>query len=203
MCFRQLNSLVPCAGKRWRPRRPMTAAVKTMTRMTLLIGWYPAPAVPSFTMLCRSAWPNTRTGECARARSRLSKTAWWISKTHGTTSWGGSTQRPFNPHPAELNLGCGVWHTWHGMTIHNLVFRRKPQKPLIGHEFSSEAIIIGLRCKVNFSVVQCTTWCILSQVNLKIKKGQNGSVVWWCLFSFICLKRNISGSIQSIIVIHF
>lgn len=70
----------PCIETGWRPLHPMTAAVKTMTRMTLLSGWYPALAVLSYTMQCRSAWLNTRTGECARARSRLSKTAWWTSK---------------------------------------------------------------------------------------------------------------------------
>lgn len=89
----------------WPPLHPMTADVKTRTRMTPLSRWYHAPAVLSCTTLCRSAWLNTRTGVCARATSRLSKTAWWISKLHKNNSWWSSissSQPPASLHPAEL-----------------------------------------------------------------------------------------------------
>lgn len=103
----------------WRPPHPMTAAVKMRKRMTLLIGWYLAPGVLSYITLCRSAWLSTRTGERARARSRLSKTAWWISKLHGKNSCGGSSKPPFSLHPAEIGMSWESWHTWGGTTVQN------------------------------------------------------------------------------------
>lgn len=100
----------------WRPPHPMTAAVKMRRRMTLLIGWYLAPDVLSYITLCRSAWLSTRTGECARARCRLSKTAWWISKMHGKNSWGGSSKPPSSLRPAEIGM---LYEPWGGRTVQN------------------------------------------------------------------------------------
>lgn len=103
----------PCIETEWRPLHPTTAAVRTMMRTTPLNGWYPALAVPSYTMPCRSVWLNTRTGVCARNRSRLSKTAWWTSKSPGKNSWWSSTsQPPLRLRPAELNAHTHTHTGW-------------------------------------------------------------------------------------------
>lgn len=91
----------------WRPLHRMTAAGKMM-KMTLLNRWYPALAVPSYIMLCKSAWLNTRTGEPARTRFRVSKTAWWIPEMPGNNSYWNSSQHPQSLHPAELHTVTGV-----------------------------------------------------------------------------------------------
>lgn len=108
---RPAESALP-AETGWPLLHPMTAA-GTTTRTTLLNRWYPALAVLSCIMLCRSAWPNIRTGEPVRSTSRLSKTAWWIFKTLGKNSWGSSSNSPLNLHPVDLtkdmtNSGIGA-----------------------------------------------------------------------------------------------
>lgn len=105
----------------WPPRHPTTAAVKTRTRTTPWIRWYLARAARSCITPYRSAWLNTRTGECASARCRLSKTAWWASKTHGRNSWGGSRRTPLSLHRADL---------WCGVTALNLIIWESAGKNL-------------------------------------------------------------------------